>query len=72
MPARPQVAPTEDWRQIELPARAPGQRTYELNRPVVLFGRSAAERALYRQLATRSDDGPPRGNAHPCRRGFDA
>ncbi len=23
-------------------------------------------------LATRSDDGPPRGNAHPCRRGFDA
>ncbi len=60
MPARPQVAPTEDWRQIELLARAPGQRTYELIRPVVLFGRSAAERAaatgaaertLYRQVA---------------------
>ena len=60
MPARPQIAPTEDWRQIELLARAPGQRTYELIRPVVLFGQSAAERAaetgaaertLYRQVA---------------------
>ena len=60
MPARPQVAPTDDWRQIELLARAPGQRTYELIRPVVLFGQSpaeraaetgAAERTLYRQVA---------------------
>ena len=60
MPARPQVAPTEDWRQIELLARTPGQRTYELIRPVVLFGQSpaeraaatgAAERTLYRQVA---------------------
>ncbi len=60
MPARPQIAPTKDWRQIELLARAPGQRTYELVRPVVLFGQSAAERAaetgaaertLYRQAA---------------------
>jgi hypothetical protein len=59
MPARPQVAPTEDWRQIELLARAPGQRSCEPIRPVVLFGRSPAERAaetgaagrtLYRQL----------------------
>ena len=45
MPSRPQVAPTEDWRQIELLARAPGQRTYELIRPAVLFGQSPAERA---------------------------
>ena len=60
MPARPQIALTEDWRQIELLARAPGRRTYELIRPVVLFGQSAAERAaetgaaertLYRQVA---------------------
>lgn len=52
--------PTGDWRQIELLARAPGQRTYELIRPVVLFGQSpaeraaetgAAERTLYRQVA---------------------
>jgi putative transposase len=60
MPARPQVAPTEDWHQIELLARAPVQRTYELIRPVVLFGQSpaeraaetgAAERTVYRQVA---------------------
>ena len=60
MPSRPQVAPIEDWHQIELLARAPGQRTYELIRPVVLFGQSPAERAaetgaaartLYRQVA---------------------
>jgi hypothetical protein len=37
---RPRVAPTDDWHQIELLARAPGQRTYELIRPVVLFGQS--------------------------------
>jgi len=60
MPPRPRVEPTEDWCQIELLARAPGQRTYELIRPVVLFGQSpaeraaetgAAERTLYRQVA---------------------
>src|SRR5215207_3031618 len=60
MPSRPQSAPSDDWRQIELLARAPGQRTYELIRPVVLFGQSpaeravqtgAAERTLYRQVA---------------------
>jgi hypothetical protein len=57
------LASTEDWRQIELLARAPGQCTYELIRlirPVVLFGQSpaeraaetgAAERTLYRQVA---------------------
>src|SRR5215216_4390195 len=60
MPSRPQSAPSDDWRQIELLARVPGQRTYELIRPVVLFGQSpadraaetgAAERTLYRQVA---------------------
>ena len=51
MPARLQVAPTEDWRQIELLARTPGQRTYELIRPVVLFGQSPAERAAARRLS---------------------
>src|SRR5215213_7243578 len=60
MPSRPQSAPSDDWRQIELLARVPGQRTYELFRPVVLFDRSpaeratetgAAERTLYRQVA---------------------
>lgn len=60
MPPRPRVEPTDDWRQIELLARCPAQRAYELIRPVVLFGRSPAERAaetgaaartLYRQVA---------------------
>src|SRR5829696_2971411 len=37
MPSRPQSAPSDDWRQIELLARVPGQRTYELIRQVVLF-----------------------------------
>ena len=45
MPPRPQVEPTDDWHQIELVARAPGQRTYELIRPIVLFGQSPGERA---------------------------
>lgn len=34
MAARPRAVPTADWRQIELLAPAPGQRTYELIRPV--------------------------------------
>lgn len=60
MPPRPQIEPTDDWHQITLLARAPGQRSYELIRPVVLFGQSPAERAaetgtaertLYRQVA---------------------
>ena len=54
MAARPQVVPTEDWRQIELLARAPGQRTYELIRPVVLFGQSPAERAAETGAAART------------------
>ena len=60
MSPRPQIEPTDDWPQIALVARAPGQRSYELIRPVVLFGQSpaeraaetgAAERTLYRQVA---------------------
>ena len=62
MPLRPRqrIEPTDEWRQLALLARAPGQRTYELIRPVVLFGQSPAERAaetgtaertLYRQVA---------------------
>ncbi|MGH3518529.1 MAG: helix-turn-helix domain-containing protein [Haloechinothrix sp.] len=54
MPARPGIAPTEDWRQIERLARAPGQRTDELIRPVVRFGQSAAERAAETGAAERT------------------
>src|SRR5215207_10558926 len=54
MPPRPRVEPTDDWRQIALLARAPGQRTYELIRPVVLFGQSPAERAAETGAAERT------------------
>src|SRR5215207_4743628 len=79
MPSRPQSAPSDDWRQIELLARVPGQRTYELIRPVVLFDQSpaeraaetgAAERTLYRQVARFDQLGmaslvpPPRVEKH--------
>jgi len=45
MGTSPQAAPTDDWQQLDLLVRFPEQRTYELIRPVVLFGRSPAERA---------------------------
>lgn len=57
---RVRVEPTDEWRQVELLTRSPEQRDDDLLRPVVLFGRSpaeraqetgAAERTLYRQAA---------------------
>lgn len=54
------IEPTDDWEQLPLLSRFPEQPTYELIRPVVLFGHSPAERArqtgapertLYRQSA---------------------
>ncbi len=57
---RERIEPTDDWQQLELRVGTVGQRTYELIRPVVLFGHSPAERAaatstaertLYRQVA---------------------
>ena len=76
---RQRIGPTDDWHQLELLARAPGQRGYELIRPVVLFGQSpaeraaetgAAERTLYRQVARFAQLGmasfvpPPRVEKH--------
>jgi hypothetical protein len=43
---RGRVEPTEDWEQIEHLCGWPEQRDYELIRPLVLFGSSAAGRAL--------------------------
>src|SRR5690242_16273402 len=54
MPPRPRVEPTDDWHQIALLAHEPGQRSYELIRPVVLFGRSPAERAAETGLSERT------------------
>ena len=39
------VEPTDDWEQVELLCGWPEQREYELIRPLVLFGSSAAGRA---------------------------
>ncbi len=59
-PTRPRIEPTDDWQQLELLVKAPAQRTYELIRPVVLYGLTpaerahetgAAERTIYRQAA---------------------
>ncbi len=47
---RQRIEPTDDWQQLDLLIAFPEQRIYELCRPVVLFGRSVAERA--RQTAT--------------------
>jgi len=63
---RPRIPPTDDWQQLQLLTRFPEQLTYELIRPVVLFGQSPAERAqvtgtpqrtLYRQAARFDAEG---------------
>lgn len=53
-PQRDRIAPTDDWRQLELLVRTPGQRTYELIRPVVLFGQPSVERAVETNTAART------------------
>jgi putative transposase len=64
--ARLRLDPTDDWQQLHLLTQFPEQLTYELIRPVVLFGHSPAERAqqtgaaarsLYRQAARFAKDG---------------
>ena len=60
------INPTDDWRQLQLLAQFPEQLSYELLRPVVLFGLSPAERAretgapqstLYRNVARFETEG---------------
>ncbi len=73
------MEPTDDWQQLDLLARFAEQHTYELIRPVVLFGHSPAERArltgapqrtLYRQAARFEREGmaslfgPPKVERH--------
>jgi hypothetical protein len=45
MSTRQRIAATDDWQQLDLLVHSPEQRTYEIIRPVVLFGHSPAERA---------------------------
>jgi putative transposase len=76
---RQQVPPTDDWQQLQLLAKTPEQRTYELIRPVVLFGQPASVRAretgvpqrtLYRQADAFDQQGmaslapPPKLERH--------
>jgi putative transposase len=42
---RAQITSTDEWAQLRLLVSEPAQETYELIRPVVLFGRPAAQRA---------------------------
>jgi putative transposase len=42
---RPRHEPTDDWAQLRLLVASPEQETYELLRPIVLFGQPASVRA---------------------------
>lgn len=62
------IAPTRVWKQLQLRIRWPDQQSYELIRPVVLFGQPAHERALetgepirtiYRHVARFTAQGLP-------------
>ncbi len=61
--ARPRRQPTDDWSQVQLFVASPEQATYELLRPIVLFGQPPADRAretgvperTLRRKATRFD-----------------
>jgi len=63
MGKRRQMVTAENWQQLELFIDSPEQRTYELIRPIVLFGQTAAARAeatgtparILRDLAARFD-----------------
>jgi hypothetical protein len=46
--------PTDDWQQLRLYVTTPKQEAYELLRPVVLFGRTPAERAAETGVAERT------------------
>jgi hypothetical protein len=70
---RTQRQPTDDWQQLRLLVTSAEQETYELLRPVVLFGRSSADRAretgvparTLRRKAARFDAAGMRGLFEP-------
>jgi putative transposase len=51
---RRRIAPTDQWQQLELLLDTPGQRSYEIIRPVVLFGEPVPERATTTQTHART------------------
>ena len=56
---RPRHEPTDDWDQLRLLVTSPEQETYELLRPIVLFGQPASARARETGVA----------RAHPAAQG---
>ena len=56
MPAgpRPRREPTDDWNQLRLLVASPEQETYELLRPIVLFGQPIPRRARETGVPERS------------------
>jgi len=56
MTKRQRVALTDDWHQLRLHVGFPEQETYELLRPIVLFGQTAAERATATGVSERTLD----------------
>jgi hypothetical protein len=55
-PKRSRREPTESWEQLRLFASWPEQETYELLRPIVLFGQTAGERATVTGVSERTLD----------------
>jgi putative transposase len=55
-PKRVRSDPTDDWQQLRLRVRFPEQEAYELLRPIVLFGQTAAERAQATGVSDRTLD----------------
>jgi putative transposase len=51
---RQRLTPTDDWRLLQQQFHWPEQRSYELVRPVVLFGLPTAERAQQTGVSTRT------------------
>ena len=63
---RRRVEPTDEWEQTELLCGWPEQREYEIVRPLVLFGSSAAQRAAETGAGSERSDprsGRPGGTA---------
>jgi putative transposase len=51
---RQRIQTTEDWPQLTLLCETPGQRSYEVIRPILLFGQPVAERAAETATQRRS------------------
>jgi hypothetical protein len=55
-PKRPRREPTDDWEQLRLFVGWPEQETYEMLRPIVLFGQAFAARARTVGVSERTLD----------------